>query len=227
MNNGKPEIALPVTPLETRGWCSDGFVGSSTQPGVVPQLIKHAIEDLEKIDSRVFIVFDEVPGLQPAGLLHLLEVRGNSLPIKLDLQPLEDNEESAKLLRACQVDSQDFEEIPSCEDSLDPYRGYGSEMWRKWEDKGVLLINCIDEITNHLAFVGLKPEYRNKGIGKQMVAAALSMTGRDKKLTTAVDSRNVSACKMYRKLGFKITEVRKIFFKDFTVNNKSCAEPIQ
>jgi GNAT superfamily N-acetyltransferase len=215
LKNGKIETALPVLPLELKGWGSDGLVGFSKEPGIVNQLVGKTLEDLKKIDSRVFIVFDKLPGLKPAGELQLLEARGHDKEATIELAALEDNEEAATLLRACQVGSHDFEEIPNCEDSLDPYRGYGTSLWRQWQGKGVLLINPIDDLTNHLAFVGLLPEERHHGIGTSLISQALTLTGPHKKITTAVDARNHAACRAYRKLGFEVTELRSVFFKSF------------
>lgn len=219
IKNGEIKSAFPILPLEIRGWGSDGIVGDKNDRIVVSQLLKHVLEDLQQLKARILIVFDEVPDLTFSGHLHMLEAKGQQRASKLEVTDLLDNSKCAELVKLCQQDSQDFEGIPSCEDVLDPYRGYGTSLWKNWQDKGVLLINSINEEINHLAFVGLLPEARHQGVGGQLISLALSLTGTHKTLTVAVDSRNKVACQMYRRKGFVVKEIKKVYFKDFTSHN--------
>jgi len=205
---------LPITPLEKNGWGSDGVIGSASDVFITSQLVQAVLRDLKRIGARIFIAFAVLPGLKPAGTLKLLSTSGREGQCSL-VDEAHDDENFAELVLRCQENSQDFVEIPPCDDTLDPYRGYGDGLWRQYENKGVLMINPIDDKTNHLAFVGLVQSERGKGYGKKLIADALMITGADKTLTTAVDTRNKAACKLYDDFKFKTYEEKPVYFKAF------------
>jgi len=68
----------------------------------------------------------------------------------------------------------------------------------------------------HIATIAVHPEYRGRGIGRQILLTALrecAAQGADS-ATLEVRERNVIAIDMYRKLGFEVVGRRKRYYQD-------------
>jgi GNAT superfamily N-acetyltransferase len=79
---------------------------------------------------------------------------------------------------------------------------------------GVLLLCRMPEWESmDVAYVGVVPLYRRRGIGRQLMARAMSEAGQRniEQLTLAVDRRNRSAGNLYESLGFKAFDEREVF----------------
>ena len=68
----------------------------------------------------------------------------------------------------------------------------------------------------HIATVAVHPEYRGRGIGRQILLTALRECAAHGALsaTLEVRERNAIAIDMYRKLGFKVVGRRKRYYQD-------------
>jgi len=68
----------------------------------------------------------------------------------------------------------------------------------------------------HIATIAVHPEYRGRGIGRQILLAALRECVAQGALsaTLEVRERNTIAIDMYRKLGFEVVGLRKRYYQD-------------
>jgi ribosomal protein S18 acetylase RimI-like enzyme len=83
---------------------------------------------------------------------------------------------------------------------------------------GVLLVADIPDLSAwDLSYVGVVPEARGRGIGRALVCKALveAHAAGVSRMTLAVDSRNQPARRLYRNLGFRVTEQREVYLAFF------------
>jgi mycothiol synthase len=83
---------------------------------------------------------------------------------------------------------------------------------------GVLLIADIPDFSAwDLSYVGVVPEARGRGIGRALVCKALveAHAVGVRRMTLAVDVRNEPARRLYRDLGFHVTEQREVYLAFF------------
>jgi ribosomal-protein-alanine N-acetyltransferase len=68
----------------------------------------------------------------------------------------------------------------------------------------------------HIATIAVHPEYRGRGIGRQIILVALRECAAQGALsaTLEVRERNAIAIDMYRKLGFEVVGLRKRYYQD-------------
>jgi ribosomal protein S18 acetylase RimI-like enzyme len=79
---------------------------------------------------------------------------------------------------------------------------------------GILLLVQVPECHScELAYLGVVPEARRHGIGRELVSKALGEASamRALQLTLSVDSRNRPACNLYRSAGFVAYDRREVF----------------
>lgn len=212
-HEGRVVAALPVSPLGGADWGTDGIIGTLPDSLAAARLVEHTCRDLKATGARIFVSFSELPGLREAGIVRLLEALGRDGNLQLAKVPAFQDDETAGVVRRAQEDTIDFPEIPPAVNSLDPYLGYGTGLWRRWGEQGIILVNAVDNAVCHLAFVGLAPRYRGRGHGTRLVEDALVLTTPHRKLTAAVDVRNEPACRIYEKLGFTVTEERPVRYR--------------
>jgi ribosomal protein S18 acetylase RimI-like enzyme len=64
-----------------------------------------------------------------------------------------------------------------------------------------------------LSYVGIVPEARRQGFGRQLTLAALreAQHAGANEVTLSVDSRNIPACAMYRWIGFREYDSREVY----------------
>lgn len=82
---------------------------------------------------------------------------------------------------------------------------------------GVLL--CVEVAPNvvELKNIALRPTYRGKGIGKEMVATALEMYAQKgyKKMIIGTANCSIDNIALYQKMGFRLYDVKKDFFASY------------
>ena len=76
----------------------------------------------------------------------------------------------------------------------------------------VLLTEPADRLAWDLAYVGVVPEHRRRGVGRALVLHALHAAAREvcTRLTVAVDVRNAPARRLYESLGFVLSDTREV-----------------
>jgi GNAT superfamily N-acetyltransferase len=84
------------------------------------------------------------------------------------------------------------------------------------EYAGCLLLSCrADSRTCEVAYLGVLPKHRGKGLGRKMMEKGLfevSLREAGCILTLAVDEANFPAVKVYRALGFVTIERKQVYF---------------
>ncbi len=120
-------------------------------------------------------------------------------------------------------DTQDFPELNglrSLEEVLQGHQAAGFDPGRWWlasegaQAAGVLLLAESDDPAEwEIAYVGVVPEARNRGLGTELVRRAMheSKQAGMRSLTLSLDARNEPAWKLYRKLGFEPFAAREAF----------------
>lgn len=128
----------------------------------------------------------------------------------------------AQTLGRTYVDSLDCPEVNgarSIDDALASHRAQGrwdpSLWWLATRNRAPVGVAIVAPMTDawDLAYMGVVPEARGRGMGSTIVAHALASArnGSAPRLTLAVDGRNVVAMKMYTTLGFVLDERREIY----------------
>jgi mycothiol synthase len=119
--------------------------------------------------------------------------------------------------------SLDFPEVDgrrSLAQVLQGYQAAGFDPNRWWLRRGkegpagVLLLSEIEPgAIWDLTYVGVVPEARRQGHGREMVRKAMAetQTGRADLLTVCVDERNTPALRLYAGLGFEEYDLREVF----------------
>jgi len=119
--------------------------------------------------------------------------------------------------------SQDFPEINGArtvEEAIVGHQSAGFDPRRWWlarsggEPVGVLLVNTAEEGDGwEVAYVGVVPEARRRGHGRELVGKALfeAKAAGQMFVGLSVDARNEPARALYRRLGFEPHERREVF----------------
>ncbi len=91
-----------------------------------------------------------------------------------------------------------------------------------WEvqDQAVAYVTTAinnDRKSGQIELVGIAPEWQKKGIGRELVAEALSYftKNRVQTITTVTQGRNIHALKLYQKCGFSIRSIEIWYHKWF------------
>jgi len=97
---------------------------------------------------------------------------------------------------------------------------YRPENWlfvrHEGEDVGVLLLADHPKGRHwELMYMGIVPEYRGRGWGRQIAHYAqwLARGARAERLLVAVDAKNRPAANVYRSTGFEIWELRAVYVR--------------
>jgi mycothiol synthase len=119
--------------------------------------------------------------------------------------------------------SLDFPEVDgrrSLAEILQGYQAAGfdpARWWLKRENErpaGVLILSEIEpRAVWDLTYIGVVPESRRRGHGRELVRKAIAETrsGCAELLTVCVDERNIPALQLYAELGFEEYDVREVF----------------
>mgnify|MGYP000966257153 CR=1 FL=1 len=87
---------------------------------------------------------------------------------------------------------------------------------------GFILVQLLcasgDAVDVEILNIAVDPQFRQKGIGRRMLAAALEIipTGPDSKVLLEVRASNHSAIAFYRRYGFHEQAVRRAYYRDPT-----------
>lgn len=128
-----------------------------------------------------------------------------------------------KVLRTTFVASRDCPDVPTFRGVEDRIVGDHRDhlvAWLLW--KNTKPIGCLalrdDPVGEslELAYIGLVPQERGRGIGKELTRVALWFAGEKKrnKVVTTVDASNGSAVNMYAQLNFIAYAERQLFLRD-------------
>ncbi len=102
--------------------------------------------------------------------------------------------------------------------------------WLAWDEArpvGVLLLNPSgDGESCELVYMGVVPEHRRQGLGRQLVRKALreAKLAGARELTLAVDERNFLARRLYQSLGFESCDCRDVYLAIFPREHESPAD---
>jgi ribosomal protein S18 acetylase RimI-like enzyme len=121
-------------------------------------------------------------------------------------------------------DTEDCPELTgarSIEEIIEGHRAQGASGVEAWwlarsnsEAIGVLLLARLMEWDGwDIAYVGVRPQARRQGFGRQLLHKAIAEARRRgaAQLTLSVDKRNRSAWKLYESLGFALFDEREVF----------------
>lgn len=166
-----------------------------------------------------------------SGFTHLADLRtmtrtaryaraADSLPTGVTLRNASD-EELPAILDETYIDTQDCPGLHGLRDPKDiviGHRAGGRVIPQLWQTillrdtpVGCILLTCGDDSIADLAYVGLTPQARGKGIATAVVAHMMSRLPEQgmRVLRLAVDANNVAAKRVYRTLGFKHTNTQR------------------
>jgi ribosomal protein S18 acetylase RimI-like enzyme len=140
--------------------------------------------------------------------------------------------EDSQRARFSQVIEQTYERTLDCaalngvrrmEDVLDGYRATGTFRAENWlivcsagQDVGVLLLaDHVEAKHCELMYMGLVPEARGRGRGREIVrhAQKLAHRARAERIVLAVDAVNEPALAMYRSAGFEVWDRRAVYVR--------------
>lgn len=81
---------------------------------------------------------------------------------------------------------------------------------------GVLIGSCIAQGAGHIGQISVHPAYQGRGLGRRMIARALSAYARRgfDLVSLAVTSANVSALHLYESCGFRTIHTFPVFFRE-------------
>lgn len=83
------------------------------------------------------------------------------------------------------------------------------------QDVGCLLLSNLGEGSiAEVAYMGVRPEYRGRGLGRALLQRALTLCRHERisRLTLAVDDRNHAAIRVYDQLAFRQVGARDVFW---------------
>jgi ribosomal protein S18 acetylase RimI-like enzyme len=127
------------------------------------------------------------------------------------------------------LDCPELNGLRTAEEILAGHRAQGNHdpaLWwlafRSGAPVGVLLLTAMPEWDSlDIAYLGVVPEARRQGIGKQLALHALHEARAREvvQVTLAVDERNRAAMEMYRRLGFIRHERREVYLRIWDVHS--------
>jgi mycothiol synthase len=158
-------------------------------------------------------------------LRHGLELTSPSLAEHLTYRTyMQDVTRFHETLLRSYVDSQDCPEVTgvrTIDEIIEGHRAQGKYDPERWwlalegsRPVGVLLLTDTPELSSwDVSYVGVVPEARGRGIGRQLVLKALleARLGEATQLTLSVDARNQPALGLYRSLGFESFDEREVY----------------
>ncbi|HEV3144563.1 MAG TPA: GNAT family N-acetyltransferase [Gemmataceae bacterium] len=119
--------------------------------------------------------------------------------------------------------TRDFPEVSGRRSIEDVVRGLQAvgynpqHWWLAWSAQkpaGVLILSVMPDVDGwEISYVGVIPETRKRGFGRELVRKALfetkAMGGHE--VVLSVDARNEPALRLYAKLGFEVYEQREVY----------------
>jgi mycothiol synthase len=139
----------------------------------------------------------------------------DSLQVESVFYSLENHAQFSQLVEQTYVGTLDcpfLSGLRSGEDSLESFRATGLFDPREWrmysigkENAGMILVcDHPERSASEIAYLGVASQFRGRGIGRAMLAAALKRAAArtNQRMELAVDVDNVYAIRMYESLGF-------------------------
>jgi mycothiol synthase len=138
-------------------------------------------------------------------------------------QPADPGEFHATLLASYEGtrDCPEVNGVRTLDEILEGHRAQGAYDPGRWwlareggRAVGVLLCTVVPELGGwDLSYVGVRPEARRRGLGRQLVAKALveARAADALQLNLTVDARNQPAWNLYRRLGFEPFDQRDVY----------------
>ncbi len=173
-----------------------------------------AAADFQKLARLAYLTADNrlFPTKQPSGQLHF-QPHADANPERL-----------GELLLRTYQDSRDCPQLNGVRTSSDVLEGYreqgtfAPERWfivqREGRDVGTLILTNHEYFGNwELVYMGLVPETRGAGLGRQILDFALwqARLGGAQRLVLAVDEANQYAREMYERAGFVAWDYRTVY----------------
>ncbi|HMC66626.1 MAG TPA: GNAT family N-acetyltransferase, partial [Gemmataceae bacterium] len=119
------------------------------------------------------------------------------------------------------LDCPEVNDVRTLDEILTGHRAQGSYSPDRWwlalhgdEPVGVLLLAEVPEWNSwDVSYVGVVPDARRRGFGRELMTKAFREARRAKagQLTLSIDARNQPAWQLYRALGFQQFEKREVF----------------
>lgn len=216
-----------------------GVIGSDA---VADALVRHARGWLQRRGAKLIqaiLLPDEAPTARPLlrnGFIHATQLwyLRHNLDFAVDILGRVDCLR-LETFRACDADlfgvtlarsyewTQDFPELTGVRTSAEVMAGYqadGFDPDRWWlafggkEPVGVLLVNPAPDWGGwDVSYVGVVPEARRRGVGRELMRHALieAKAAGMPHLSVAVDVRNLPASELYRRLGFESFDQRDVY----------------
>jgi mycothiol synthase len=218
---------------------------SSIEPAIIENKLVHCVvEHLQKTGNRIAHCL-LMPEEESSGesllrngfqlvtrllyLRHYLELSADELAKAETLTYCTASEanvtELETVVSATYVDSQDCPElnhVRSAADFLASHRTAKEHDPKLWwiafnedEPVGVILLNQTESDTFDLAYLGVVPHARKRGIGRELVRKALfeAKAAGMLSVTLALDQRNELARNLYYRAGFELFDERVVFLR--------------
>jgi len=235
-------ICLPVPGASALLWPPQAVDGSDEE-AVKDQLVRHASSWLQQRGAKLgqaLLLPDETHlavALERNGFTHItslwymrhnLELSSNFLSAREQLTyqtfdhtnpaPFQDT------LARTYVETQDCPEVNGVrglDEIVEGHRAQGSHNEERWwlalasgQPVGVLLLTEVPEWGGwDVSYVGVVPEARRRGFGRELMHKALfeARAAEIAHLTLSVDARNQPAWELYRHLGFEPFDRREVY----------------
>jgi ribosomal protein S18 acetylase RimI-like enzyme len=146
-------------------------------------------------------------------------------PVRLDYRPYDERDPSLflhTLLRTYEgtLDCPEVGGVRTAEEVVEGHRAQGRFDPSRWllasaggGPAGVLLLTAADGGEWEVAYVGVVPEARGRGVGRELMHKAVfeARAGGADRLILSVDARNGPARALYREVGFEPFDRREVF----------------
>jgi ribosomal protein S18 acetylase RimI-like enzyme len=235
-------VCLPVPGASALVWPPQAVPGPATTE-VEDALVRHCVAWLRQRGSRLaqaLLVPEEADlgaPLKRNGFLHVTSLwylrHDLDLPAKLweaperltyqtcaQADPVRFRETLGRTYEGTQ-DCPEVNGLRSLEQILEGHRSQGAYDPARWwlalhgeKAVGVLLLTDVPEWGGwDVSYVGIVPEARRRGFGRELMSKALleARAAEARHLTLSVDQRNRPAWELYRQLGFEPFDRREVF----------------
>jgi ribosomal protein S18 acetylase RimI-like enzyme len=233
-------ICMPAPGASGLVWPPQAIEGPKRQE-IEDRILSHAAGWLRRGGAKLaqaLLIKEELhlaPPLERNGFGHITSLwyMRHALELTADLLPAErltyrtypaDREGFHTTLLRTYVDSQDCPEVTgirTIDEIIAGHRAQGNHRPERWwlaldrnNPVGVLLLTEMPDWSSwDVSYVGVVPEARGRGFGRELVRKAIveARVGGAAQLTLSVDARNGPAWNLYRRLGFEAYDQREVF----------------
>jgi mycothiol synthase len=116
------------------------------------------------------------------------------------------------------ADCPELHGVLTVEDALAGHEAQGPGQWWLVEEQGrpvgvVITVTAPDGPRRELAYLGVVPEARGRGVGREMLRETLARAraAGAREMTLCVDERNAAAFRLYRECGFEPFDWREVY----------------